>query len=146
MFVIEDRENTETCEGGHQVLTGPSTGGDSCCHVPWPSAGPTCSSARHTHPACAEPARIGSCPGSAYTSQWLPRPWWSGLCFCLLLSSPSVSVTAFVSFIDHLYGPLPILYFIFVYLALICLSQWNVSSAKHEGHVTVVSLGPAFSE
>jgi len=36
MFVIEDTENTETYEGGHQVRTGPSTGGDSCCRVPWP--------------------------------------------------------------------------------------------------------------
>lgn len=88
MFVIEDTENTETYEGGHQVRTGPSTGGDSCCRVPWPPTGPTCFSARHTHSARAEPARIGSCSGSAYTSQWLPRPWQSGSCSCVLLSSP----------------------------------------------------------
>lgn len=86
MFVIEDRENTETCEGGHQVLTGPSTGGDSCCRVPWPSAGPTCSSARHTHPARAEPASIGSCPGSAYTSQCSQGP--GGLAHASVFSLP----------------------------------------------------------
>lgn len=55
---------------------------------------------------------------------------------------PSVSVTAFVSFIDHLYGPLPILYFV-------CLFGFGLSLAmecelcKAQGHVTIVSLGLA---
>ena len=44
---------------------------------------------------------------------------------------PSVSVTAFVSFIDHLYGPLPFLYFIFVCLGLVCRELCEAQGPCH---------------
>lgn len=56
---------------------------------------------------------------------------------------PSVSVTAFVSCYRPSLWATSYFVFYIVYLGLVCLSQWNVSSVKHEGHVTVVSLGLA---
>lgn len=144
MFALKMWKIQKRMKGDIRCSQVPARGRDSCCRVPWPLPGPTCSPAWwHTPSARAELARIGSCPGSACTSQWLPRPWRSGSCFCVLLSSPL-----------SLYHSICVLcrpslwttsYFVFyiVDLGLVCLSQWNVSSVKREGHVTEVSLGLA---
>lgn len=147
MVVIEDVENTETYEGGHQMLTGPSTwrGQLLPCSLAIPRSHLLPCVAAHSLSTCRtnwiQP--VGSCPGSACTSQWLPRPWRSGSCFCVLLSSP----LSLYHSICVLYRPSlwTTSYFVFyiVYLGLVCLSQWNVSSVKHEGHVAEVSLGLA---
>lgn len=123
MFVIEDVENTETYEGGHQMLTGPSTWRGQLLPLfpghrqvpPGPLRGGTLpqhvQNQLESDPVLGLPALLSGSQGPG------------GLAHASVFSfpPPSVSVTAFVSFIDHLYGPLPTLYFIlFIWV-------WSVS-------------------
>ena len=146
MFVIEDVENTETYEGGHQMLTGPSTWRGQLLPLfpghrqvpPGPLRGGTLpqhvQNQLESDPVLGLPALLSGSQGPGGLAH---------ASFCVLLSSPlSLCHSICVLYRPSLWTTSYFVFYI-VYLGLVCLSQWNVSSVKHEGHVTKVTLGLA---